>query len=388
MIRDRLYGIGEPLTVRCMAGEIDADRALDLMAGLGVRAFREWMNRGPLFENPDRLKPEAVAAFTHTFDRCRELDIEVTGVMHGWFLPESCRCDDARAMPERDLTPGSAYMQVMEMQERSWHTLASAFPQVRQWETGNENNAAVFLHPVGWRLNGGPDQPLFPIHTAMQITADLMYYSAKGIRKANPEAKVVSFSATPAAHADGPFPQTYAICLALEELYKVIEAGESFSTNTDDYFDMVAWHPYLGTQMGYAPVIDAYPAEKDYCPDELPDARWRSFSDCAYAVMARHGDGRKPVLITEFGFSDVGDPAREVFQAQLVRDTFAELEKMPYVKTIHFFRLFEQEKNCSTAGEAFRNPVEAKFGIATEDYVLRLRGKALKDIYTAAGRGR
>ena len=57
---------------------------------------------------------------------------------HEWFLPEDCKQRTGHAMPERDLTPGSLYMQALEMLEESWCTMASTFPKVKIWEIGNE----------------------------------------------------------------------------------------------------------------------------------------------------------------------------------------------------------------------------------------------------------
>jgi len=38
---------------------------------------------------------------------------------HEWFLPEDCKQRTGHAMPDRDLTPGSLYMQALEMLEES-----------------------------------------------------------------------------------------------------------------------------------------------------------------------------------------------------------------------------------------------------------------------------
>ena len=390
MERNRLYGIGEPVTMRAIAGDIDAMKALDIMAELGVTAFREWMHLPLLLNSPTEPNPEAVAAYKKTLDRCAELDIEVTGMSHGWFLPEDCGKYERvnSAMPHRNLAPGSTYMRTLEMLEQSWYTMVSLFPQINQWEVGNEWNMSLFLHPLGWK----PRDPGFEFHELTLITCDLMYWAAKGIRRANPDAKVVSYSPTPAAPGRSyiPYgiPEQYGIAVALEAMYQAIERGESFSVNSDDYFDIVAWHPYLPTLMGYRPISDQYPAEKCYVPDEHPDARWRGFNDEAYDVMARHGDGHKPVLITEFGFSDVGNPDRERYQAELIRETFETLKQMPYVKTMHFFRLFESVvKDYSAEGNngVFQNDVEAHFGIVREPangYEWRTKAKVLKEIYT------
>ena len=89
----------------------------------------------------------------------------------------------------------------------------------------------------------------FTADEKMDIAIDLMYFSAKGIRKGNPNAKVTCFSpalSTPWLGGDLPeyFPPMYGIAWTLDKMYKRIKSGEFWSDNTDDYFDMLSWHPY------------------------------------------------------------------------------------------------------------------------------------------------
>ena len=130
MEKDRFFGVGEPLIQRQRDQGIDAATYLDLVAGLGCTAYRSWMHITEILDDPSTPNPEAVDMHTKLLDRAAELDIEVTGMSHEWFLPEGCRQRTGHAMPERDLTPGSLYMQALEMLEESWFTMASTFPQV------------------------------------------------------------------------------------------------------------------------------------------------------------------------------------------------------------------------------------------------------------------
>lgn len=148
---------------------------------------------------------------------------------------------------------------------------------------------------------------------------------------------------------------------------------------------MVAWHPYLSTQMTYEPHCVDYPAEKMYLTDDMPDALWKSYNDMAYHIMTVHGDGKKKVLLTEFGFSDGGDPERERFQASLIPQCFRLLRQMPYVKTCHFFRLFQEEDSHASDNGVFTNEAEANFGIVRErghNYEYRTKAKVLRELYT------
>ncbi len=69
--------------------------------------------------------------------------------------------------------------------------MVSLFPQVSQWEVGNEWNINAFLQPDGF-LDSDMSEPFSP-EEKLDIAVDLMYFAAKGIRRANPNAKVVSF---------------------------------------------------------------------------------------------------------------------------------------------------------------------------------------------------
>ena len=115
----RFFGVGEPLIQRQHDQGIDAPAYLDLVKGLGCSAFRNWMHITEILEDPCTPDQKEVEAHTRLLERARELDIEVTGMSHEWFLPEGCLQKKGHAMPARDLTEGSLYMQALEMLEES-----------------------------------------------------------------------------------------------------------------------------------------------------------------------------------------------------------------------------------------------------------------------------
>ncbi len=93
-------------------------------------------------------------------------------------------------MPRRDLTPGSLYMQALEMLEQSWYTMVSVFPQVTIWEVGNEWNLNAFLHPDGF-LDSDMSEPFtadekirFATDYAFEMPADKV---ADAQRKFDPD---------------------------------------------------------------------------------------------------------------------------------------------------------------------------------------------------------
>ena len=76
-------------------------------------------------------------------------------------------------------------MQALHMLEESWYTMVSLFPQVAQWEVGNEWNINAFLQPEGF-LEGDMSKPFTP-DEKLDIAVDMMYFAAKGVRRANPK---------------------------------------------------------------------------------------------------------------------------------------------------------------------------------------------------------
>ncbi len=167
---------------------------------------------------------------------------------HEWFLPEGCIQHTGHAVPRRDLTKGSLYRQTLEMLEQSWFTMVSLFPQVSQWEVGNEWNINAFLQPDGF-LDSDMSKPFSP-EEKLDIAVDLMYFAAKGIRKKrNPRKSCFLFPGAEHALAGRksaglPAAHVWNRVDSGNKIYSRIRSGKFWSTDPDDYFDPAAWHPY------------------------------------------------------------------------------------------------------------------------------------------------
>lgn len=364
-MHERFFGVGEPLIQRQRDQGIDAPAYLDLVKGLGCTAYRAWMHLTEVLSDPVTPNEEEVARHKALLDRAAELDLEVTAMSHEWFLPKGCRQKSGHAMPPRDLTPGSRYMQALEMLEQSWYTMVSLFPQVQIWEIGNEWNLNAFLHPDGF-LDGDMSEP-FTADEKMDIAVDMMYYAAKGVRRANPDAKVASFSpalSTPGLGGDMPafLPVMYGVAWTLDKVYSRIKSGEFWSTDTDDYFDLLAWHPYVFTNR------ECSDADLFLDVDE-PDQLWKSYNDAAYKVMKHYGDGHKQVLLTESGFTDCGNPEWEERYAGYNKKMLEIASKLPYVRTLHNFRLLNENAMLKRGGieqNQIGGLTEVYFGVFTD----------------------
>ena len=383
MEKSRFYGIGEPLVQRERDQGIPAERYVDLIAGLGCNAYRAWMHLTEVLDDPTTPNAEEVARHKRLLDRCAELDIEVTGMSHEWFLPEGCKQHSGHAMPKRDLTEGSLYRQTLDMLEQSWATMAALFPQVKIWEVGNEWNLNAFLHPDGF-LDGDMSEP-FTADEKYDIAVDMMYFAARGVRRANPNALVASFSpalSTPGLGGDMPdfLPVMYGVAWTLDKVYSRIKSGKFWSTNTDDYFDILAWHPYVFTNKP-----DVKDADLFLDVDE-PDQLWKSYNDAAYKVMKKYGDGHKQAILTEAGFTDCGNPDWEARYALYNKKLLAIGRELPYVRTLHNFRLLNENAMLKRAGienNQIGGLTEVYFGVFTdpEDGCKpRARAKAIQEM--------
>ena len=359
----RLYGIGEPLALRGLvgtlsskrllglSGHIDPLKSLDLMAAMGFTALREWMIISAILDAPDKVNAEAYKMCTEILNKCVALDIEVTGMNNVWFLPDGF-CDKfGTVSPERDLNKDSKYTEMLDMLELSWYTMVSYFPQIKLWEVGNEWNQDGFLYPTADLREKG--KATFTNEEKALISLDMMYRSAKGIRRANPDAEVVSYS--PCMLLDLTKRETphylnanYEIALTYERLYQYIEEGKSFSKKADDYFDIVSFHPYI-------------------IPDGEPDDIWVDSCEAVRRVMEKHGDRHKEIMITEFGFTDGMDDELAAVQAERYAKIFDYCKKINNLRTIHIFRFYEDYGMLMRDEEdGIGGKNEVKFGLFTE----------------------
>ena len=100
-----------------------------------------------------------------------------------------------------------------------------------------------------------------------------------------------------------------------------------------------------------------------------PDSLWRSFNDSAYRVMKKYGDGDKQVILTETGFTDLGDKELEKKYAGFNRRLLEIASELPYVRTLHNFRLLNENAMLRRAGieeNQIGGLTEVYFGLFTD----------------------
>ena len=100
-----------------------------------------------------------------------------------------------------------------------------------------------------------------------------------------------------------------------------------------------------------------------------PDQLWQSFNDAAYKVMCKYGDGHKQALLTESGFTDCGNPEWEQRYAGYNVKMLQIARKLPYVRTLHNFRLLNENAMFRRAGieqNQIGGLTEVYFGLFTD----------------------
>ncbi len=290
------------------------EKVFEIMNNMGVRSFRNWMHIDWLLDDPNTVNRERCDLMHEIIAQAKKYDIQVIGMSHNWFTGSG----EHMCVPYRNMTEGSYYIKFLLNYQQSWATLVREFPEVELWEIGNELNNDDFVHPFKWATEGYT----FTMKQKANIAADMLYYASKGIHSSNKDATTIM-----GGLSSGKGFYTGRDAAFLEILYQNILSGEWPSTNPDDYFQCLAWHPYSF--------------------DKKVSDEWVECNNEIYAVARKYEGHDKKVYLTEFGFPDTLDNTDEGYEALLDRNCewleamFKTVkEKMPYVEAVHCQRFF------------------------------------------------
>ena len=290
-----------------MNNRVSVDQAVYLIRSLGVRSVRIWSGVNSLPAEQWRID-----RLHDLINKLHAADIQVLMFFYGFEFTGGGWMD----MPPIDTTEGSLYLEALDNFYKKAKYLAEEFPEVKFWEVGNEWNHNPFLHPIGWTEDGTGTAP-FTMYEKARVSADLMYAAMKGLRDGGSEAVVIAPAMAPSDGMDGVDMSDW-----LEYLYEIIEKGEtvSGSTNPRDYFDALAWHPYMVAE---------------------PDMEWVENNNRLYKIAVDHGDAGIKVFLTEYGFPDGGNSKADATQAEWMVKAYELVRRyMPYVESLHYYRLF------------------------------------------------
>ena len=378
-------GIGEPIVenaspVHNQDGSIrhyawDIDQQVDAILRLRPAIVRVWISTGllfaedgsPKFDLKDNTTSDPnVRKLFHAVRRFKAAKIPVLGIDHSfphWMtgIPARlCGTDDLNwnALPARDLTAGSAYMQFLERYRSTWTQIARLLPEIQSWEPANETNGGLTVLPpqdqLSCPLATGTGRTGYDYDTRVLVTLDLMARAKQGISAGNRAAVVFMPPPGPVTPQDGVMParDLTGIRDFIQALYDGVFAGLSVtgSTNPRDYFDGAGWHPYI-------------------FQDATQDT-WVAQNNMVHDVLVQAGDAGIPVIFSEVGNSDLNwshaTQKLEAVSPLVLRDWMHNTvalsrEHLPWLNYLIWFRAIDSPRSADWGGEHQR-----RFGILNE----------------------
>ena len=335
---------------------ITTEIVCDLIQTMNIKSVRVWMHIPYVLErvgytNELRLKESTVQVYHDYFAALDEAGVENILVMsHQYLYPvEMIPQPTYNGVVPDPVTDPVAYQAFLDMFRNCYDMLAEEFPEITLWEPNNETDhpSGTTIVREGYVQGGGEanDPYLYSMTDVARITADLCYYANLGIKKHNPENELVMPGLV--------FSSTAASAIFIDLLYEQIESGElPFSedadgnrvlpadTNTDNYFNVLNWHPYANIQ---------------------PNDDWLQANIDMYNVAVEHGDGGKKLFLSEFGWYDSFDETRQNKIGLWYPEALDLLqENLPSLEAVYCFRMF----NWTTTGEGVKD-MEKTFGIFT-----------------------
>ena len=269
--QSHLFGMCE-LTIDTIVGDrvdstVNNEWVADKMGELGVDTARVWLHHTNILYRSERSNElylnETVASHFHDyFQKLKENGVKRILAMSHRFIQPYGYPGDELSVPDPWEEP-EYYQQFLDIQERAYQIIATEFPEIDFYEPGNEwddEEQGLYLHRAGWSLGKG--DLVYSAAEAGQIAADVCYYANRGIKSVNPDAKVVSPGTT----------WCYSGITFLDSMYQSIEEGrhptgeDVADKNVDNYFQIVAWHPYIDPEYEKVDdeiMIDAWLEETD-----------------------------------------------------------------------------------------------------------------------------
>jgi len=328
---------------------------------LGVKAVRVWMHHNNILyranKSDDIFVNQSMAEEYHKyFQKLKTAGVERILVMNHHYLHPYGYVGDSTSVPNPE-EEFDLYVRFLKMYENAYRLLQEEFPEICYWECGNENDhpQGLFMHKSGYKISttGSPDgEYLYTESQLAFITADLCWYAKQGVTSVNKDAKIVLPGMTITASAP----------IFFENIYKHIEArylpsGKDYAdVNVDNYFDIIAWHPYWNS------LSQSYDS-------------WNSINESFRKIATNHGDKYKTVWFTEMGFTN-----NVIKDEQITADRMELLmtkvrDEMPWVETVFVFRL----SNCR---EKSVSDFENNFGVFNSPNDEEIPGEPKKIAYT------
>ncbi len=308
-----LYGM-DYIAYEGIGNGIDYVKAFQLMDNMGVQSIRHWMHVTWFFDEDFNVIQGNVDTMKEILAEAQKYDFQIIGMSHRNINKYGYSHQNDKV--SRD---SPYYQEWIANYERGWYELVKLFPEITIWEIDNETNNTDFMR----NAEGGP---AFSLQEMADISTDMFFYGSRGIHRANPDAVTVM----------GGF-VTWSAEGFLKKVYDNIKSGGfgEGSTDPDDYFQCLAWHPYTN---GFN--------ETSFINQQ------QALYDIAYSYEGKH----KKVYFTELGNWTYTQNNEQV-AADYVKQVYAvTAEKLPWVESIHYYRAFDNiiDNNCQ--GGLFADP--------------------------------
>lgn len=343
--RDKyFYGIQESMQESFTQDPMsDPEMTATLAGTMGFSSYRFRMEVTEVLtcnaQNVISFMPSRVTEFHGYLDMLAENGITNIMAQSAWFLLPRNQPNGSDILFPR---PGTLdYDTFMNMVEESYYMLAKEFKEIRYWQPGNEMNADHFCSPT--------EGLAFTQTEKAQIVTDLSYYANRGMKRGNPDCGSVM---------QGPATNRNPLGF-MQQIYNNIQSGdypstgEYCSTDSDDYFDVIGYHPYNFSSSG----------------DTGEDSLFINQLKAMYDIVKENGDDGKKVFFDEYGFTTtwkVGVTPEEMetqqkdLLVQALKDIYAYL---PFVETVHIFRMFDWEEASYKLSDG--EVMEVGFGLFT-----------------------
>ena len=307
-----LYGM-DYIAFEGIGNGIDYVKAFELMHNLGVQSIRHWMHVDWFFDENFEIREKNVDTMRSILAEAAKYNFQLVGMNH-----HNINKYGVSHVNDKISRSSDYYAEWLNNYERGWYELVKLFPEITIWEIDNETNNVDFM-------KNAEGTGAFSLQEMADISTDMFFYGSRGVHRANPDALTVM----------GGF-VTWSGEGFLKAVYENIKSG-SFgegSTEPDDYFQALAWHPYTSS----------------FNADAFVQAN-QALYDIAYSYEGKH----KKVYFTELGNWEATQSEDKAVEC--IKEVYkATGERLPFVESIHYYRAFDNiiDNNCQ--GGIFRDP--------------------------------
>jgi len=323
--QDSFLGVGDVLVIDGRTRE-DIDKRIEKMKEMGVKSHRFWIRA---FREYAELGDHALFLYNDTEitlntpyydDTIYALEkLKAAGITHitlniSWMLGKENNkyVYYGGNMPSpRD----EHYNDFMDVVYETYYKIGELYNDYEYVEMGNEYNGNFlsFNRIQAW-----------PLELKTEFILDYSYMASKGLHDASSNLKtvlngVLDIEYVPRDETGKTFVEEHSkYCLTrfFDLLYTYIESGEypkvceEKSINPDDYFEVIAYHPYTFKTIG----------------------EWIKGNNDIYDVIIKHGDQGKSVFITEFGVEKING-----YGGKLYKEIIDNKDKTPYIEVVHYY---------------------------------------------------